>query len=154
MPNKWQNLIYLICLHWTFVKSETFPMLMPNVKPQLPKDESYLCTGTATDPTKELYITGFEPRVNLNQAHHLMVIGCSNPMLGSSNHNLWNCGGTLGETSLDFGGSCQGGDMQVSKKAILENNLTFIKIKCPKLLYFQSENANIVVLDISTLELI
>ena len=114
MPNKWQILAHLICVYWTFVNSETFPMLMPNVKPQLPKNESYLCTGTATDPTQELYITGFEPRVTLNQAHHLMVIGCSNPMLGSSRHNLWNCGGTLGETSLDFGGSCQGGDMQVS----------------------------------------
>ena len=43
-----------------------------------------------------------------------MIIGCSNPSLGSAKHNLWNCGGTLGETSLDFGGSCQGGDMQVS----------------------------------------
>ena len=114
MPNKWQILTHLICVYWTFVNSETFPMLMPNVKPQLPKNESYLCTGTATDPTQELYITGFEPRVTMNQAHHLMVIGCSNPMLGSSRHNLWNCGGTLGETSLDFGGSCQGGDMQVS----------------------------------------
>ena len=41
-------------------------------------------------------------------------LGCSNPSLGSTQHNLWNCGGTLGETSLDFGGSCQGGDMQVS----------------------------------------
>ena len=44
-------------------------------KPQLPKNESYLCTGTVTDPTKELYITGFEPMVTMNQAHHLMVIG-------------------------------------------------------------------------------
>ena len=45
---------------------------------------------------------------------NILIIGCSNPNLGSANHNLWNCGGTLGETSLDFGGSCQGGDMQVS----------------------------------------
>ena len=52
-------------------------------------------------------------RVNLVYRGAL-IIGCSNPSLGSAKHNLWNCGGTLGETSLDFGGSCQGGDMQVS----------------------------------------
>merc|ERR1712018_145643 len=75
--------------------------------------ESYLCTGVATDPTKELYITGFEPKVSMDTAHHLMVIGCKNPKLGSQKHNLWNCGGTLGESNLDFGGSCQGGDMQI-----------------------------------------
>lgn len=113
MPGQWQNWIFFMFFNWNFVNSEIFPMLMPNVKPQLPKNESYLCTGTVTDPTKELYITGFEPMVTMNQAHHLMVIGCSNPSLGSTKHNLWNCGGTLGETSLDFGGSCQGGDMQV-----------------------------------------
>ena len=95
------------------VKSEIFPLKMPNVRPKLPQNESYLCTGIATDPTKELYVTGFEPQVSMNTAHHLMVVGCSNPTLGSLRHNLWNCGGTLGEKSLDFGGSCQGGEMQV-----------------------------------------
>ena len=89
---------------------------MPNVHPKLPQNESYLCTAVATDPTQESYIVGFEPKVKQNTAHHLMVIGCSNAKLGSQRHNLWNCGGTLGETSLDFGGSCQGGEMQVSFK--------------------------------------
>ena len=78
MPGQWQNWIFLMFFHWNFVNSEIFPMLMPNVKPQLPKNESYMCTGTVTDPTKELYITGFEPMVTMNQAHHLMVIGESN----------------------------------------------------------------------------
>ena len=91
-------------------------MVMPNVHPKLPQNESYLCTAVATDPTQESYIVGFEPQVKQNTAHHLMVIGCSNTKLGSQRHNLWNCGGTLGETSLDFGGSCQGGEMQVSFK--------------------------------------
>ena len=94
--------------------SEVFPLLMPNVSPKLPQNESYLCTGVATDPTREMYISGFEPAVTMNTAHHVMVVGCANPTLGSRRHNLWNCGGTLGETSLDFGGSCQGGAMQVS----------------------------------------
>ena len=97
----------------TITKSDKFPILMPNVRPKLPNKESYLCTGISTDPTKELYITGFEPKTTQNAAHHLMVVGCSNPTLGSSRHNLWNCGGSLGENSLDFGGSCQGSEMQV-----------------------------------------
>ena len=75
MPSQWQNWIFFLFFNWNIVNSEIFPMLMPNVKPQLPKNESYLCTGTVTDPTKELYITGFEPIVTMNQAHHLMVIG-------------------------------------------------------------------------------
>ena len=76
MPSQWQNWIFFMFFNWNIgVNSEIFPMLMPNVKPQLPKNESYLCTGTVTDPTKELYITGFEPMVTMNQAHHLMVIG-------------------------------------------------------------------------------
>ena len=97
----------------TITKSDKFPILMPNVRPKLPNKESYLCTGISTDPTKELYITGFEPKTTQNAAHHLMVVGCSNPALGSTRHNLWNCGGSFGENSLDFGGSCQGGEMQV-----------------------------------------
>ena len=97
----------------TKIKCDKFPILMPNVRPKLPNKESYLCTGISTDPTKELYITGFETKTTQNAAHHLMVVGCSNPALGSTRHNLWNCGGSLGENSLDFGGSCQGGEMQV-----------------------------------------
>jgi hypothetical protein len=75
MPSQWQNWIFFMFFNWNIVNSEIFPMLMPNVKPQLPKNESYLCTGTVTDPTQELYITGFQPTVSMNQAHHLMVIG-------------------------------------------------------------------------------
>ena len=89
------HLVLLLC-YVAMVNSETFPVLMPNVRPKLPMKESYLCTGVATDPTKELYITGFEPKVSMDTAHHLMVIGCKNPKLGSQKHNLWNCGGTLG----------------------------------------------------------
>ena len=58
-------------------------------------------------------IIGFEPQVSMDTVHHLMVVGCSTNVLGSTRHNLWNCGGTLGENSLDFGGTCQGGEMQV-----------------------------------------
>ena len=100
-------------------------MVMPNVHPKLPNNESYLCTAVATDPTQESYIVGFEPQVKQNTAHHMMVIGCSNVKLGSQRHNLWNCGGTLGETSLDFGGSCQGGEMQVCKWFLREVQLVF-----------------------------
>ena len=115
LPTTWIHVIPIITVLLTTnkVKSETFPLLMPNVRPKLPKQESYLCTAVNTDPTKELYITGFEPQLSMDTAHHLMVVGCSNTALGSTRHNLWNCGGTLGEDSLDFGGSCQGGDMQV-----------------------------------------
>ncbi len=49
----------------------------------------------------------------MDKAHHLMLVGCSNKQLGSSKQNLWNCGGSLGEDDLEFGGSCQGGEMQV-----------------------------------------
>ena len=112
-------LILTLCV--TLVNSyKTFPMVMPNVHPKLPNNESYLCTAVATDPTQESHIVGFEPQVKQNTAHHMMVIGCSNVKLGSQRHNLWNCGGTLGETSLDFGGSCQGGEMQVRGLLLLQ----------------------------------
>ena len=55
MPGQWQNWIFFMFFNWNFVNSEIFPMLMPNVKPQLPKNESYLCTGTVTDPTQVIY---------------------------------------------------------------------------------------------------
>ena len=38
-----------------------FPLTMPHVLPQLPRNESYLCTGVAVDPDTELFITAFEP---------------------------------------------------------------------------------------------
>ena len=49
---------WILALTPTLVHCDTFPLVMPNVRPKLPKKESYLCTGINTDPTKELYITG------------------------------------------------------------------------------------------------
>ena len=50
-------------------------MTMPYVRPQLPNNESYLCTGVAVDPNTEHFITGFTPLASRNTVHHLMVIG-------------------------------------------------------------------------------
>ncbi len=43
-------------------EEKSFPIVMPNVRPKLPKNESYLCTAVTTDPTKELYIREIQPR--------------------------------------------------------------------------------------------
>ena len=81
---------------------------MPNVKPQLPNKESYLCTGVAVDPTQELYITGFTPLAYKHTVHHLMVIGCDKTVT-EVNVNLWNCGGSLSEAQLPSPGTtCPG----------------------------------------------
>ena len=88
----------------------TFPIVMPRVRPELPRGESYLCTAVkvseATDP---LYVTRIEPRASMDTAHHLLVVGCSNPVHGghSSGRNLWNCGGTLGEEGLAYSNPCR-----------------------------------------------
>ena len=88
--------------------SMRFPVTMPYVSPQLPNNESYLCTGVAVQPDTPLYITGFSPLASSHTVHHLMVIGCDAPVSGVET-NLWNCGGSLMETQLESPGStCPG----------------------------------------------
>ena len=50
-----------------------FPITMPYVRPQLPNNESYLCTGVAVQQDTELFITGFAPLASQHTVHHLMV---------------------------------------------------------------------------------
>jgi len=57
----------------------------------------------------------------METAHHLMLVGCSSLDYGGQNEvnpedskNLWNCGGSLRERGLQFGATCQGGEMQVN----------------------------------------
>ena len=88
----------------------SFPIVMPKVRPKLPRGESYLCTAVkvseATDP---LFVTGIQPMANMDTVHHLLVVGCSNPVHGghSNGKNLWNCGGSLGEEGLAFSNPCR-----------------------------------------------
>ena len=88
---------------------------------RLPEGESYLCTAVETDADQTLFVTSIEPsNLGMETAHHLMLVGCSSREFGGQNEiepekskNLWNCGGSLGERSLQFAPSCQGGEMQV-----------------------------------------
>lgn len=88
----------------------SFPIVMPRVKPKLPRGESYLCTAVkvseATDP---LYVSMIEPLANMETVHHMLVVGCSNPVHGghSNGKNLWNCGGSLGEEGLAYSSPCR-----------------------------------------------
>ena len=99
-----------------------FPILMPRVKPTLPSGESYLCTAVEADPERTLYVTAIEPsNLAMEISHHMMLVGCSNRDFGGINDvepektkNLWNCGGSLGENGLQYGSTCQGGEMQVT----------------------------------------
>ena len=87
-----------------------FPITMPYVRPQLPNNESYLCTGVAVQQDTELFITGFAPLASQHTVHHLMVIGCAAPVSGVET-NLWNCGGSLHEPQLETPGStCPGSE--------------------------------------------
>jgi len=84
-------------------------------------DSKFLITlFCITDRT--LYVTAIEPsNLGMETAHHLMLVGCSSLDYGGQNEvnpedskNLWNCGGSLRERGLQFGATCQGGEMQVN----------------------------------------
>ena len=85
-----------------------FPVTMPFIRPELPAGESYLCTGVGVDPLTDLHITGFTPLASTSTVHHMMLIGCEAPVSGLKT-NLWNCGGSLSEPSLESPGTtCPG----------------------------------------------
>lgn len=72
---------------------EKFPLLMPNVKPNMP--ELYLCTPVRIDYTRNYYITGFEPNATMETAHHIIIYGCTKP---GSAKPVWNCGEMMSNT--------------------------------------------------------
>ena len=107
-----------------------FPLTMPYVTPQLPNNESYLCTGVAVQADTPLYITGFSPLASQHTVHHLMVIGCTAPVSGVET-NLWNCGGSLMEPQLESPGStCPGSQTSQVTNGSIMTMLTMLWCRC------------------------
>jgi len=67
--------------------TEEFPMLMPKSKPTEP--ETYLCTPIRLDENNTYYIVGFEPRAEMETAHHMLLYGCSEP---GTKESIFSCG--------------------------------------------------------------
>ncbi|PBC30000.1 Peptidylglycine alpha-hydroxylating monooxygenase [Apis cerana cerana] len=64
-----------------------YALLMPNVRPN--REELYLCTPVKVDPSKNYYLTGFEPNATMATAHHILLYGCRKP---GSSKPVWDCG--------------------------------------------------------------
>jgi peptidylglycine monooxygenase len=76
-----------------------------------PQADTYVCTYVPLDAEKEHYITGFEPIVEKNLAHHIILFGCDEP---GSFEPVWNCGGmSVGSEGMERASVCQ------SKESIL-----------------------------------
>ncbi|CAF3136690.1 unnamed protein product [Rotaria socialis] len=67
--------------------SNTLDILMPDVVATHVDD--YLCTAYAMDQDKATYITSFNPSATSNDAHHILLFGCTEP---GSQEKIWNCG--------------------------------------------------------------
>lgn len=65
--------------------SKSIDLLMPNVQPQIA--DSYFCHSLKVN--SEIYITGFQPKADMNIAHHILIYGCSIP---GSKEKVWDCG--------------------------------------------------------------
>ncbi|XP_063990297.1 peptidylglycine alpha-hydroxylating monooxygenase [Diachasmimorpha longicaudata] len=84
---------------------ERYPLLMPDVKPNIP--ELYLCTPVKMNTTSSYYIVGFEPNATMNTAHHMILYGCKKPGAAKP---VWNCGEMSQSASdLDAAGPCSEG---------------------------------------------
>eukprot|EP01137_Pigoraptor_chileana_P004791 Opistho-2@46917 len=66
--------------------TQRFPILMPGVMPQT--DEAYVCAGTKL-PAKEISLVEFEPLLNENVAHHVILFGCGE--LPTRELKSWDC---------------------------------------------------------------
>ncbi|CAD6219995.1 GSCOCG00011539001-RA-CDS [Cotesia congregata] len=64
-----------------------YPLLMPNVRPNVP--ELYLCTPVKMNTSNTYYIVGYEPKASMNVAHHILIYGCKAPGTAKA---VWNCG--------------------------------------------------------------
>ncbi|CAF1086524.1 unnamed protein product [Adineta ricciae] len=67
--------------------SNTLAVLMPDVIANHVDD--YLCTSVELDHDKPVYITAFNPSATSNDAHHILLYGCTEP---GSEKKVWNCG--------------------------------------------------------------
>ena len=104
----------------TSAKLGSFPVVMPRVKPDLPKKESYLCTSVLVDQSRPFHVRKIRPLVDVtaHNVHHMILTTCSDPVHGghTNGKNLWNCGGSLGEEGLAFAPVCREGSEQVGVK--------------------------------------
>ncbi|KAF2359153.1 Copper type II ascorbate-dependent monooxygenase C-terminal [Trinorchestia longiramus] len=83
-----------------------FPLLMPHVTPK--RDDTYFCTPIRIDPSKDYYITGFQPNTTSALAHHMLLVGCEKPGL---DEEVWNCGGmAMSNVGLKTAPTCAGGN--------------------------------------------
>lgn len=48
-----------------------------------------MCTPVKVDPSKNYYLTGFEPNATMATAHHILLYGCRKP---GSSKPVWDCG--------------------------------------------------------------
>ncbi|CAF0874637.1 unnamed protein product [Rotaria sp. Silwood1] len=51
--------------------------------------DDYLCTSFEMDQDKPTYITAFNPAATSQDAHHILLFGCTEP---GSRQKIWNCG--------------------------------------------------------------
>jgi len=51
--------------------------------------DDYLCTSYKMDEDKPTYITAFNPSASSEDAHHMLLYGCTEP---GSDEKIWNCG--------------------------------------------------------------
>ncbi|CAG0891566.1 unnamed protein product, partial [Cyprideis torosa] len=90
-------------------ESGTYPLLMPNVRPEQP--ESYFCTPIKIDDEKTYFVVGFDPNATMVTAHHMLIYGCEKP---GSDAAVWNCGEMAGgQRGLKSAPPCRDGSQVV-----------------------------------------
>jgi len=69
------------------VDTSNYELLMPKAKPEAP--ETYLCTPIRLDENNTYYVVGYEPRAEMETAHHMLLFGCKEPGIKES---IFSCG--------------------------------------------------------------
>uniref|UniRef100_A0A646QG22 peptidylglycine monooxygenase n=1 Tax=Hemiscolopendra marginata TaxID=943146 RepID=A0A646QG22_9MYRI len=102
-------LSYLVDRGHAFTNStDTYALLMPNVRPLAP--ETYLCTTVKLDEDQTYYILGFKPNASAHTAHHILIYGCLTP---GRKDEVWDCGEMQGSSSQYKKGQVCGSGSQI-----------------------------------------
>lgn len=69
------------------INGQTMDILMPDAVAN--QVDEYLCTSFRFDDKNPTYITAFNPSATSEDAHHILLFGCTEP---GSEKKIWNCG--------------------------------------------------------------
>jgi len=95
------NVVYFI----NIIIAENLNILMPDAKAT--QVDEYLCTSYEMDRDSPTFITTFNPSASAEDAHHMLLYGCSSP---GSDEKIWNCGEMAnGHSTYSGGPVCKSG---------------------------------------------